>query len=206
MVNKIIHLFKASKEEKRAFFNSVFIMPFRGIRHIGKGSCIYKPLMLNGGAYIKLGDCVLIREHSRIEVLADWNGKKAKNTPRLEIGNNVNIEERLHLICAEEIIIEDNVTISFDVYITDNVHSYQEINVHALKQTLDTKKVLIKEYAMVGAGTRIMPGVTIGKNAIVGANAVVTKAVPDYSIVAGCPAKVIRQYDFEEKKWIQKDN
>ena len=47
-----------------------------------------------------------------------------------------------------------------------------------------------------------MPGVTLGKNVIVGANAVVTKSVPDYSIVAGVPAKIIKKYDFEKNEWI----
>ena len=47
-----------------------------------------------------------------------------------------------------------------------------------------------------------MPGVILGKNVIVGANAVVTKNVPDYSVVAGVPAKIIRQYDFEKNEWV----
>ena len=56
----------------------------------------------------------------------------------------------------------------------------------------------IEDDAWIGAGAIILPGVTIHKGAIVGAGSVVTKDVPPYSIVAGNPARVIRQIDIED--------
>lgn len=53
----------------------------------------------------------------------------------------------------------------------------------------------IKKGAHIGIGAIIMPGVTVGKGAIVGAGAVVTKDVPDYCVVVGCPAKIIRRFE-----------
>ncbi|PWX68720.1 hypothetical protein CYK74_14080 [Clostridium perfringens] len=50
-------------------------------------------------------------------------------------------------------------------------------------------------------GSRIMAGVKIGKHCIIGANSVVTRDVDDYSIVAGCPAAVIKRYNFNGRKW-----
>ena len=47
------------------------------------------------------------------------------------------------------------------------------------------------------------PGVTIGKNSVIGANSVVTKDIPDYCVAVGAPAKVIKKYDFESGKWLK---
>ncbi len=63
------------------------------------------------------------------------------------------------------------------------------------------KETIIGNNCFVGTGAKIMAGVHMGDNVIVGANAVVTKDVPAYSIVAGVPAKVIKKYNFETKKW-----
>ena len=64
--------------------------------------------------------------------------------------------------------------------------------------TLTCKPVLIREYAWVGAGASILPGVYIGRHAIVGAGSVVTKDVPDYAVAVGNPAKVIKMLDKEK--------
>ena len=64
--------------------------------------------------------------------------------------------------------------------------------------TLTCKPVLIREYAWVGAGATILPGVCIGRHAIVGAGSVVTKDVPDYAVAVGNPAKVIKMLDKEK--------
>lgn len=63
---------------------------------------------------------------------------------------------------------------------------------------LTCKPVLIREYAWVGAGATILPGVSIGRHAIVGAGSVVTKDVPDYAVAVGNPAKVIKMLDKEK--------
>ena len=57
------------------------------------------------------------------------------------------------------------------------------------------EKIIIKKGAWIGAGASILPGVTVGKYAIVGAGAIVTKDVPDYSVVVGTPAKVVKKLD-----------
>jgi acetyltransferase-like isoleucine patch superfamily enzyme len=61
-------------------------------------------------------------------------------------------------------------------------------------------KVLVKKNAWLGMGCTICPGVTIGKYAVVAAGAVVTKDVPDYAVVGGVPAKVIKMLDPEQMK------
>lgn len=59
---------------------------------------------------------------------------------------------------------------------------------------LKTGKVIIKDGAHIGIGSRLMPGVTIGKGAVIGAGAVVTKDIPDYSVAVGTPARVIKTF------------
>ena len=66
---------------------------------------------------------------------------------------------------------------------------------------LSAKPVIIHDDVWIGEMVSILPGVEIGKGSIIGANSVVTKYIPDYSIAAGNPAKVIKQYNFNTKRW-----
>ena len=61
---------------------------------------------------------------------------------------------------------------------------------------------MIEQNVWLGEGVVVLPGVTIGENAIIGANAVVSKNIPAFSIAVGNPAKVIKTYNFEQKKWL----
>lgn len=201
-MGKISKFIKLSWADKKMILRKIFLMPIlkKGYGHIGTGSCIEKALAIRGKEHLYIGDNTFIRPGARIECVTEFAGKQY--TPRLSIGSGVNIEQNLHMTCAESIEICDNVTILSNVLVTDINHSYKEINVSPLDQELETRKVRIDSYCLIGAGARIMPGVTLGKNVIVGANAVVTKSVPDYSIVAGVPAKIIKKYDFEKNEWI----
>ena len=93
------------------------------------------------------------------------------------------------MMAAGGITIEDKVMIAANVKLISNNHDHYE------RDILTCKPVLIKEGAWVGAGSTILPGVTVGKYAIVGSDSVVTKDVPDYAVVVGNPAKVIKYLD-----------
>lgn len=107
----------------------------------------------------------------------------------LDIGDNVFINSNCLAMARGGIIIEDDVMLAANVQLLSNNHDEYK------RHILDCKQIHIKKGAWIGAGASILPGVTIGKYAIVGAGAIVTKDVPDYSVVIGSPARVIKTLD-----------
>jgi acetyltransferase-like isoleucine patch superfamily enzyme len=108
---------------------------------------------------------------------------------KVKLGNNVFINSNCLLMARGGITIEDNVMIAANAQIISNNHDPYDLYV------LLCKPVHIKEGAWIGAGATVVPGVTIGKHAVVGAASVVTKDVPDYAVVVGNPAKVVKELD-----------
>ena len=114
---------------------------------------------------------------------------------QVTIGKNVVVMNGCLMMSAGTITIDDNVQIAANVQLISNNHDTYERNV------ITCKPVHICKGAWVGAGSSILPGVTVGKHAIVGAASVVTKDVPDYGVAVGNPAKIIKYLDkckFEE--------
>lgn len=109
-----------------------------------------------------------------------------KNT---KIGKNVFINFDCTILDLGGVTIEDNVLIAPKVNLLSEGHP---VSSHE-RQSLVPGSIHIKKNAWIGAGATILPGVTIGENAIVAAGAVVSKDVPDNTIVGGIPAKVIKE-------------
>ena len=105
------------------------------------------------------------------------------------IGSGVSIMNGALMMAAGGITIEDKVLIAANVKLITNNHDPYE------RDILTCRPILIKEGAWVGAGATILPGVTVGKYAIVGSDSVVTKDIPDYAVAVGTPAKVIKYLD-----------
>ena len=105
----------------------------------------------------------------------------------LKIGKNVFINHSLTVMAIGGIDIGDNVQIGPQVTIVTDNHDTDN------RYVLHCKKVTIKNNAWIGARAVIMPGVTVGENAIIAGGAVVTKDVPDNTVAGGCPAKVLKQ-------------
>lgn len=158
-------------------------------------NCIFPGFnRLIGAKFIIIGNNTKIGKYA---TLTAWNhvGNMEFN-PSLLIGNRCNIGEWCHITCVNRIVIGDDVLTGRWVTITDNSHgstSYDELKVSPLKRkTFSKGAVTIGNKVWIGDKATILPGVTIGEGAIVAANAVVTKDVPAYSIVAGNPGKVIK--------------
>lgn len=108
---------------------------------------------------------------------------------RMKIGKGVFINSGLLAMARGGITIEDGTQIAANVQLISNNHDPYDLSV------LTCKPVLIKKAAWIGAGASILPRVSIGKHAIVGAASVVTKDVPDYAVAVGNPARVIKYLD-----------
>lgn len=158
-----------------------------------------KPVLITSPHRIFIGSGVLIRPGFRLEVVEGRAG--ARINPRVVIGDRCNIEQNFHLACAAEIVIGNNVSITENVGIFDIWHPYEDISMPIKDQALRTAPVKIGEGSFIGMGAVIQPGVNIGRNCLIAANSVVTKDIPDYSIAAGAPARIIKRYDGVAKEW-----
>ena len=119
-------------------------------------------------------------------VAAPLNGAAIE---KLKIGNNVFINSNMLAMSRGGITIEDDVQIAGNVSLLSNNHDLYD------RQILLCKPIVIRKGAWIGANAVVLAGVEIGKHAVVGAGSVVTKDIPDYSVVVGNPAKVIKTLD-----------
>ena len=164
---------------------------------IGKFSYIAKPIFLLGAKKIKLGNKVRIYPGLRMEVYGE-NGA-------ITIQDNVSIGQNFHITSKDiNLVIGKDTTISGNVFITNIDHEYKQIGKHIMNQQYLVKKTIIGENCFIGYGAGIQAGTVLGKQCIVGANAVVRGQFPDYCVIAGIPARIIKQYNKQTKKWEKK--
>lgn len=168
------------------------------LRSCGKRSYIKNPIRITGAGDISIGSNSFVLDGARIEAVHEYNGQLF--TPEIVIGNNVDIGQNLHLIAADTLVISHGVLISGNVYIGDCDHEYKIPGLPVSKQGIKVSKTFIGENCFIGYGAVIQPGSMLGRHCVVGSNAVVRKGVyPDYSVLAGVPAKVIKQNSWERK-------
>lgn len=116
-------------------------------------------------------------------------------------GNKVRIG--IGSVIIGPVTIKDGCGLGQHVFISGFNHCYQDGMRNSSAQPLDKREVVIEEETHIGANSVVVAGVHIGKRCQIGAGSVVTKNIPDYSIAVGNPAKVIKRYDFNERKWIK---
>jgi lipopolysaccharide O-acetyltransferase len=160
------------------------------------------PIELRGKQYINFGINLTTGLGCRIEAFSKTKEKV------LIFGNNVQLNDYVHITVMENIKIGDNVLIASKVYISDCVHgSYKgDANdsnpiIPPMQRNYSTQPVIIENNVWIGECVSILPGVTIGKGAIIGTMSVVTKNIPPYVIAVGIPAKPIKQFNFETQRW-----
>jgi acetyltransferase-like isoleucine patch superfamily enzyme len=161
----------------------------------GFRSRIVAPDMLSNTRNIIIGSRVNIWKGARIEAVDQDNGFH----PRIEIGDNTSIQMYFHCGAADSVKIGRNVLIAGRVYITDHDHVFDDPVLSARQcKRLVTKPVVVEDGAWLGEGCVILKGVTVGKRAVIGANAVVTRNVPPGAVAAGIPARIIRSVDISQ--------
>lgn len=153
---------------------------------------------------IIIGNNISINNNCRIEGV--FNHAGINYDPLITINDNVNIEQNLHLTCANKVIIGRDTAISANVTITDIIHPFENNGMIYKKQQLIVKEVLIDSNCLILNNSVILPGATIGCGCVIGANSVVKEGVyPDYCVLAGAPAKIIKRYNPATKNWEKVD-
>jgi acetyltransferase-like isoleucine patch superfamily enzyme len=171
--------------------------------HYGRNVYLFPGVNIVRPRYISIGDNVTIGRGTDIYVHpthSDWKDYM------IRIGNNVHIGSHNIIGARKSIVLEDNILIGPHVMIGDHSHHYENIDIPIrLQEVTEGGPVRIERDGWIGANVFILPNVTIGRHSVVGANSVVNRDIPPYSVAVGAPARVIKQYDFELKQWVKLD-
>lgn len=197
IIDIIVHLYPMRLRVKLHYYHEVLYNHWIAlyIGSIGKGSSIGIGCDLQGGGNMNIH----IGKNSRVGrhcILGCWTHHMSHTySPTITIGNNTSIGEYSQISAAQKISIGNGVLTGRFCYISDNNHGTSDLE--SLHQQPSTRALYIKGPVCIGnnvwIGERvcILSGVTVGDGAIIAANAVVTKDVPPYSVVAGVPAKLL---------------
>ena len=152
-------------------------------QHRGKHSVIHPSARMDTPPYRKFS----LGDYSVIESFACINNAVGD----VQIGNHTRIG--LHNTVIGPVKIGNHVNLAQGITVTALNHNFTDSNKRIDEQGISTNAVSIEDDVWIGANAVILPGVTIGNHCVVAAGAVVTKDVPPHSLVAGVPAKVIKQ-------------
>lgn len=165
-------------------------------KKLGKNTIIgYKMERLVGAEKIEIGESTYI-EHN-VEITAWTKYKTQSFSASIKIGNGCTIRHGAHITAINRIEIGNNLLTGTDILITDNTHgtcnNLGELQIRPHDRPVYSKgAIIIGDNVWIGSKASILANVHIGNGVVIAANSVVTKDIPDYAIVAGCPAKVIR--------------
>jgi acetyltransferase-like isoleucine patch superfamily enzyme len=150
---------------------------------------------------ISLGNSVGLKKDAWLSVATD----DPTGEPVIVIDDNCNIGYGSILSAKNRIHLERDVLVGQQVLIVDHNHCYEDITLPISKQGItEGGRVRIGQGSWIGRGAAIVCSrgeLTIGRNCVIAANTVVTRSIPDYSVVWGNPATIIRQYDPETGAW-----
>ena len=166
----------------------------------GVGSSISWPTGSGfGEKWIWIGEDVLIAADVTLSA-GMGPGQEMVTNPVVRIGDRCLIGRGTSIIGHLSIEIGADVFTGMDVYITDQNHGYENLELPIGKQLPSEQPVSIGKSSWIGSGAIILPGSKIGDHVVIGANSVVTGEIPSCSVAVGSPARVVRQYDGESWK------
>ncbi len=163
----------------------------------GEGSYMGFPTgTIYGERWIQVGRDTLLADHVTLSAGMHPDQEMVTN-PVIHIGDRCLIGRYNSIVGHFSINIGDDVFTGTDVYITDQNHTYADIDEPIGRQIPVESAVKIGRGSWLGSGVVILPGCQIGENVVVAANSVVRGTVPDRCVVAGVPAKIVRRHDSE---------
>jgi acetyltransferase-like isoleucine patch superfamily enzyme len=165
---------------------------------MGEGSALaFPPGPMFGERWVRIGAGTMIGAHVGIAVgmVPDEPGFDPPEGWVVRIGDRCNIGRGSSIVARLRVEIADDVTTGPDVYITDHNHRFDDPDVPIARQWVTEAPVVIGSGSWLGAGVVVLPGTTLGRNVVVGAGSVVRGEFGDRSVIAGVPAKVVKQPD-----------
>ncbi len=171
---------------------TLFLNPF--IHHKGKGSLIRRRTRMDVLPFkrFSLGD------ESTIEDFATINN----GVGDIIIGDRTRIGLGCTLIGPVK--VGNDIRLAQNIVMSGLNHNYENVTIPITQQGVSTAQITIEDETWIGANCVVLPGVTIGKHCVVAAGSIVTKDVPPFSVAAGNPARILKQYNPETKAWERK--
>jgi acetyltransferase-like isoleucine patch superfamily enzyme len=171
-----------------------------GVGCWGAESLVLRPRRIRGARCMEIGSGVTVDRNGWIAAYESYHG--TRYMPRIRIGDGVTIGRYFCLTAINRVEIGANCLFSEYIYISDHFHGSDPFGGPLVQQALETKgPVLIGDGTFLGYRACVLPGVSLGKHCVVGANAVVTRSFPDFSMLVGTPARLIKRYVVGKKKW-----
>tara|TARA_A100001035_G_scaffold181136_1_gene144054 strand:+ start:1009 stop:1599 length:591 start_codon:yes stop_codon:yes gene_type:complete len=188
----------------RKVINKIFTFIYSfSFKKLGHKSVLSVPFLVEGAKYISIGKKVYVRSNAWMSALNHENYKS--NDVKLSIGESTYIGRNAHIVALKNIRIGKDVLIGDNVYIADNYHIFDRIDLPYKDQGIGFKsQVVVGDGTWVGENVCIISS-KIGKQCIVGANSLVIDDVPDYTMVAGSPARIIKKFNHRSKIWQRVD-
>ena len=169
----------------------------QAFKAFGQGSIMaFPPGAVFGEGGIEIGEGTLIGQFVTMSA-GTLPGQDLWELTLLAIGDRCVIGRGSHIVAHESVVIEDDVWTGPYVYITDQNHGYEDPGTPIGSQLPTNRPVRIGAGSWLGAGAIILPGADIGRNVVVAAGSVVRGQIPDRCVVAGVPARIVREHTKE---------
>lgn len=169
----------------------------RRFRQFGQHTSLVFPAGIEGAGNIALGDDVYVAYKTFLAALPHTGHLDCL----LQIGSGSRIGRFNHIYATRRVVLGANVLTANGVYISDNLHDYRNPAVPILHQPIRQNGIVeIGDGSWLGHNACVL-GARIGRNCVIGANAVVTRDIPDHCVAVGAPAIVIRRFDAASQAW-----
>ncbi len=160
--------------------------------HFGDDSVIcFPPNALFNEEYISIGSGTMFGPQITLSA-GMVPGQEMVSNPVITVGDRCLFGKGSGIVGHLQIVIGDDVWTGHHVYITDQNHGYDDLDLPISRQVMPERPVSIGSGSWLGHGTVVLPGATIGRHVVVGANSVVTGDLPDNCVAAGVPARVLK--------------